>query len=143
MDTTASEPLRTHYTSASMARPTKSSSPTALRSPSSKIIAKKPQDYSSEGVVDHDVFLLPGSDYQIMGVLTFLAAVIRLFRIYQPSSVVFDEVQYVSTTKSQVFQELTCCSLALVDLLRNILRGSSSWTFTLPSQNFFLRLLVG
>jgi len=61
------------------------------------VIVKKPNDYTSEGVVDNDVFLLPGSDYQIMGVLTLLAAVIRLFRIYQPSSVVFDEVQYVST----------------------------------------------
>lgn len=30
-----------------------------------------------------------------MGVMTILAAVVRLFRIYQPSSVVFDEVQYV------------------------------------------------
>jgi dolichyl-phosphate-mannose-protein mannosyltransferase len=56
----------------------------------------KKTDYSSEGVVDHDVFLLPGSDYQIMLALTFLAAAIRLFRIYQPSSVVFDEVQLVS-----------------------------------------------
>lgn len=50
-------------------------------------------DFSSDGVKDNDVFLLPGSDYQIMIALTVLAAVIRLFRIYQPSSVVFDEVQ--------------------------------------------------
>jgi hypothetical protein len=53
----------------------------------------KSVDYSSEGVQDHDVFLLPGSDYQIMLALTLLAAVVRIFRIYQPSSVVFDEVQ--------------------------------------------------
>jgi hypothetical protein len=53
----------------------------------------KSADYSSEGVQDHDVFLLPGSDYQIMLALTVLAAVVRVFRIYQPSSVVFDEVQ--------------------------------------------------
>ena len=33
------------------------------------------------------------SDYQIMAVLTVLAGVVRLFRIYQPTSVVFDEVQ--------------------------------------------------
>lgn len=52
-------------------------------------------DYTSEGVEDNDVFLLPGSDYQTLGILTILAAVVRLFRIYQPSSVVFDEVQYV------------------------------------------------
>jgi dolichyl-phosphate-mannose-protein mannosyltransferase len=55
--------------------------------------AAKPTDYSSEGVEDHDVFLLPGSDYQIMLAVTLLAAVVRIFRIYQPSSVVFDEVQ--------------------------------------------------
>lgn len=52
-------------------------------------------DYTSEGVEDNDVFLLPGSDYQTLGLLTIVAAVVRLFRIYQPSSVVFDEVQYV------------------------------------------------
>lgn len=55
--------------------------------------AANPTDYSSEGVEDHDIFLLPGSDYQIMLALTLLAAVVRIFRIYQPSSVVFDEVQ--------------------------------------------------
>ena len=53
----------------------------------------KSADYSSEGVHDHDVFLLPGSDYQIMLALTLVAAVVRVFRIYQPTSVVFDEVQ--------------------------------------------------
>lgn len=52
-------------------------------------------DYTSEGVEDHDIFLLPGSDYQVMILATVMAAVVRLFRIYQPSSVVFDEVQYV------------------------------------------------
>jgi dolichyl-phosphate-mannose-protein mannosyltransferase len=43
--------------------------------------------------VDTDVFLLPVSDYQAMIFVTAVAAVVRLFRIYQPSSVVFDEVQ--------------------------------------------------
>jgi len=62
--------------------------------PSSRRKAKgKHGDYSSEGVVDNDVFLLPGSDFKILVVLTAVAAVVRLFRIYQPSSVVFDEVQ--------------------------------------------------
>ncbi|KAF4630630.1 hypothetical protein G7Y89_g7510 [Cudoniella acicularis] len=59
-----------------------------------KRIVKKPNDYTSEGVVDHDVFLLPVSDYQVMFGITVLAAVVRLFRIYQPSSVVFDEVHF-------------------------------------------------
>ncbi|KAI1648828.1 glycosyltransferase family 39 protein [Daldinia loculata] len=54
----------------------------------------KHDDYTSEGVEDNDVFLLPFSDYQVMLVLTILGAVVRLFRIYQPSSVVFDEVHF-------------------------------------------------
>lgn len=64
--------------------------------PSSAIARTMPPksaDYSSQGVQDHDVFLLPGSDYQIMLALTFLAAIVRIFRIHQPTSVVFDEVQ--------------------------------------------------
>ena len=55
--------------------------------------AEKPTDYSSHGVTDNDIFLLPGSDFQLLGLLTAIAAMVRLFRIYQPSSVVFDEVQ--------------------------------------------------
>ncbi|KAI1003687.1 Dolichyl-phosphate-mannose--protein mannosyltransferase 1 [Podosphaera aphanis] len=51
-------------------------------------------EYTSEGVKDHDVFLLPGSDYQVMLSVTLVATIIRLFRIYQPSSVVFDEVHF-------------------------------------------------
>ncbi|KAI6247717.1 Dolichyl-phosphate-mannose--protein mannosyltransferase 1 [Erysiphe necator] len=56
----------------------------------SKLIA----NYRSEGVDDHDIFLLPSSDYQLMLGVTLLAIFIRLFRIYQPSSVVFDEVHF-------------------------------------------------
>lgn len=51
------------------------------------------KDYGSEGVTDNDVFLLPGSDFQLLGVLTAIATAVRLFRVYQPTSVVFDEVQ--------------------------------------------------
>jgi dolichyl-phosphate-mannose-protein mannosyltransferase len=58
-----------------------------------KAVVKKNDDYTSEGVEDHDVFLLPFSDYQVMLVVTILGALVRLFRIYQPTSVVFDEVQ--------------------------------------------------
>lgn len=54
---------------------------------------QKPTDYTSHGVTDNDIFMLPSSDYQLLGVLTAVAAMVRLFRIYQPSSVVFDEVQ--------------------------------------------------
>ena len=53
----------------------------------------KPTDYTSHGVTDNDIFMLPSSDFQLLGLLTIVAAVVRLFRIYQPSSVVFDEVQ--------------------------------------------------
>lgn len=80
-----------------MAKPSKSSNVSvpakSVRSPTPPTISKKHNDYTSDGVVDTDVFLLPGSDYQVMIVVTILAAVVRLFRIYQPSSVVFDEVQ--------------------------------------------------
>lgn len=55
----------------------------------------KSNNYGSDGVKDNDIFQLPKSDYQLLLVLTVLAAIVRLFRIYQPSSVVFDEVQYV------------------------------------------------
>ena len=58
-----------------------------------KSSSKKPTDYTSHGVTDNDIFMLPTSDFQLLGVLTAIAAVVRLFRIYQPSSVVFDEVQ--------------------------------------------------
>ena len=60
-------------------------------------------DYSSHGVTDNDIFMLPGSDFQLMGFLTVIAAVVRLFRIYQPSSVVFDEVQYDTPSTSVGF----------------------------------------
>ena len=56
--------------------------------------SKKHHDYRSEGVKDNDIFLLPGSDFQILAVVTVVAAVVRLFRIYQPTSVVFDEVHF-------------------------------------------------
>jgi dolichyl-phosphate-mannose-protein mannosyltransferase len=63
------------------------------KAPKSKALVKRRDDYGSEGVKDNDVFLLPFSDYQIMIILTVLASVVRLFRIWQPTSVVFDEVQ--------------------------------------------------
>lgn len=58
-----------------------------------KTPVRRDKSYKSDGVDDNDVFLLPVSDYQIMILLTVLAAAVRLFRIYQPTSVVFDEVQ--------------------------------------------------
>ncbi|RMZ85927.1 hypothetical protein DV736_g6518, partial [Chaetothyriales sp. CBS 134916] len=55
--------------------------------------APKSKGYGSRGVTDNDIFLLPVSDYQWLAALTVLAAAVRLFRLYQPTSVVFDEVQ--------------------------------------------------
>ncbi|KAF1958862.1 PMT-domain-containing protein [Byssothecium circinans] len=50
--------------------------------------------YTSEGVKDNDIFNLPGSDWSLLGLLVLVAAVVRLFRISQPTSVVFDEVHF-------------------------------------------------
>jgi dolichyl-phosphate-mannose-protein mannosyltransferase len=49
--------------------------------------------YASEGVKDNDIFSLPSSDWQLLGLVTLIGAFVRLFRLSQPSSVVFDEVQ--------------------------------------------------
>ncbi|CAK7562991.1 MAG: Dolichyl-phosphate-mannose--protein mannosyltransferase 1 [Sporothrix epigloea] len=78
------------------AQPAVSPSPPLRKSKSKKQLAavRRPNDYSSDGVNDSDIFLLPGSDFQILLGVTFLAAVVRLFRIYQPTSVVFDEVHF-------------------------------------------------
>jgi dolichyl-phosphate-mannose-protein mannosyltransferase len=62
-------------------------------STSSSLAKSKSKSYASDGVRDNDIFLLPVSDYQVMGVMTVIAAAVRLFRISQPTSVVFDEVQ--------------------------------------------------
>ena len=55
--------------------------------------AKKVASYKSEGVEDNDVFLLPVRDYWVVLGLTVLATAVRVWKISQPSSVVFDEVQ--------------------------------------------------
>ncbi|KAK5069940.1 Dolichyl-phosphate-mannose--protein mannosyltransferase 1 [Lithohypha guttulata] len=65
---------------------------TITKKPSKSKLKKK--SYASEGVRDNDIFLLPGSDYQILGLITIIGALVRLFRIYQPTSVVFDEVHF-------------------------------------------------
>ncbi|KAI1325685.1 dolichyl-phosphate-mannose-protein mannosyltransferase 1 [Xylariaceae sp. FL0255] len=72
--------------------PKRSPSKTALNSKTQVMPSHK--DYTSEGVVDNDVFLLPISDYNIMFLVTILGALVRVFRIYQPTSVVFDEVHF-------------------------------------------------
>lgn len=90
-----------------MARPAGAPAQTAVEDHRYQAVEKKKeqQDYTSEGVEDNDVFLLPISDYQVMLGVTILGAIVRLFRIYYPDSVVFDEVQYVSEQLSP----LTLC----------------------------------
>jgi dolichyl-phosphate-mannose-protein mannosyltransferase len=88
--------------------------------------------YTSVGVGDYDIFSIPASDWQVLGFITLLGAVVRLFRIYQPSSVVFDEVQLSSShSRPPQSQANPLDSIASVDSLRNISRANSSWTFTL------------
>ncbi|OJJ43433.1 hypothetical protein ASPZODRAFT_136291 [Penicilliopsis zonata CBS 506.65] len=50
--------------------------------------------YGSDGVKDNNIFKLPVSDYKLLAGVTIIAAIVRLFRIYQPTSVVFDEVHF-------------------------------------------------
>lgn len=71
----------------------KSKSPEPATRNGTTVKLSKKKSYASDGVKDNDIFLLPGTDYQIMAVMTLVAAVVRLFRISQPTSVVFDEVQ--------------------------------------------------
>jgi dolichyl-phosphate-mannose-protein mannosyltransferase len=75
--------------------PSTKGGPYANLKPETRVQAKKSHDdFTSDGVEDNDVFLLPVSDYQVMLLVTIIGAIVRLFRIYQPTSVVFDEVQY-------------------------------------------------
>ncbi|KAG8625090.1 hypothetical protein KVT40_006841 [Elsinoe batatas] len=69
--------------------------PVATRSPPTKYAKKQStKDYGSEGVKDNDITNLSTTDYEILGAVTAVAFFVRLFRIYQPSSVVFDEVHF-------------------------------------------------
>jgi len=132
--------------SSSAKPPARASPPPAPGNASTKSKSKsakpKPDDYSSEGVEDHDVFLLPISDYKIMLAITAVSALVRLFRIYQPSSVVFDEVQYVLRSNPHSPDSgIPSCSGAADGIintasavsLRSTSRANSSWTFILRS----------
>lgn len=107
------------------------------RSPNSKNRKKQSQgssSYASDGVTNNNIFSLPTTDYRALAFLTLVAAVVRLFRIYQPSSVVFDEVQYVLLW---CYHGLYIIALLLIPLetasvaLRpNTSREGSLWMFT-------------
>lgn len=60
-----------------------------------KPVQPPPKSYASDGVKNNDILNLPASDYTLLVLVTLIGAAVRLFRIYQPTSVVFDEVQYV------------------------------------------------
>jgi dolichyl-phosphate-mannose-protein mannosyltransferase len=80
----------------------KSRSPARTPNPNGPAKTAKPsKGFASEGVKDHDIFSLPGSDWQLLALITLVGSFVRLFRIYQPTSVVFDEVQYVESQLSK------------------------------------------
>lgn len=84
-----SEPTKKRNSSRSPARTPKPNGTTkGLSSPPTK-------SYKSDGVGNYDIFSLPGSDWQLLIFITFFGALVRLYKITQPTSVVFDEVQYV------------------------------------------------
>ncbi|KAF2970510.1 hypothetical protein GQX73_g3051 [Xylaria multiplex] len=75
--------------------PSAQGGPLANSKPETQVqAAKSHDDFTSDGVQDNDVFLLPVSDYNVMLLVTVIGAIVRLFRIYQPTSVVFDEVHF-------------------------------------------------
>lgn len=55
-----------------------------------------PKGFASQGVKDNDIFKLPKSDWELLAIITVIGSLVRLFRLSQPTSVVFDEVQYVT-----------------------------------------------
>lgn len=105
--------------------------------PETQVQAKKSHDdFTSDGVEDNDVFLLPVSDYQVMLLVTVIGAVVRLFRIYQPTSVVFDEVQYAQCTLLTAHNSwktnLLSSFLALEASPPSTSTANSSWMSILP-----------
>lgn len=75
--------------------PTPSASPTPSIPLKRDVVVKNGTNgvKKEEAVKDNDIMNLSSSDFQFMILLSVIAVCVRLFRIYQPSSVVFDEVQ--------------------------------------------------
>ncbi|KAJ5397099.1 hypothetical protein N7509_005212 [Penicillium cosmopolitanum] len=59
-----------------------------------KPVQTQPSSYASDGVKEYDILNLPASDYKLLVLVTLIGAAVRLFRIYAPASVVFDEVHF-------------------------------------------------
>ncbi|UZP37964.1 hypothetical protein NXS19_005780 [Fusarium pseudograminearum] len=77
-----------------IAVPQQQQQPTTVTTKSKNKSKNKVTSYQSEGVEDNDVFLLPLSDYWVVLALMVLATIVRVYKIYQPTSVVFDEVHF-------------------------------------------------
>lgn len=112
-------------------------SPSRSPKPKSRKPLPVPQKtYASDGVKNNDIFKLPGSDYKLVVLVTLIATAVRLFRIYQPTSVVFDEVQYVPHQYCVIHRNknerrlMICAQTASVDLPPNTSRENSSWMCT-------------
>ena len=83
-----------------MAKGKAGKSPTRAQDYGYSAVGGKGRDYASNGVKENNIFQLPGSDWQLLTLVTTVATAVRLFRLYQPSSVVFDEVQCVNLSPS-------------------------------------------
>jgi hypothetical protein len=109
--------------------PSRSPARSPARSNGQKQQKQKAQSYASDGVKNNDIFNLPGSDWQLLAVLTAVASIVRLFRIAQPSSVVFDEVQYVRPARAHTLASANTTSPASVASRPSTSRANSSWTY--------------
>nr|OQO32634.1 hypothetical protein B0A51_00012 [Rachicladosporium sp. CCFEE 5018] len=74
----------------------RTSSKTAVSPPNGSLSnsSKSTTPSSSDDIHDHNILNLSSNAWQALFGVTILAFFVRLFRIYQPSSVVFDEVHF-------------------------------------------------
>lgn len=79
----------------------RSPSPSPSRKEAKKEVVKAAVEDTPATVKHNDIFNLPSSDYNVLFLLIVVAVAVRLFRIYQPTSVVFDEVQCVPLVNSR------------------------------------------
>ena len=123
-------------------RPQSKSRRSPSRSPKPKNRKKTSEvtsHYGSDGVKENNIFNLPTSDYKVLAFLTLVAAVVRLFRIYQPSSVVFDEVQYIPFYLSARFDSVLLIPAPTVSVVSrpSTSRVGSLWMFIHRLPNSF------
>lgn len=80
----------------------RSPSPSPSRKKKAKQAVKAAVEEAPAAVKHNDILNLPSSDYNVLFLLLVVAVAVRLFRIYQPTSVVFDEVQCVHPANSSI-----------------------------------------